>query len=73
LKGGDVVEIGLSDGSSHEYRVTSAVDYAMASIDMGAILKGREGVESITLMTCSGLPDEGEYQSRTVVLCERAD
>ena len=71
LTGGDGVEIGLNDGSSHRYRVTSVVDYALAAIDMGALLKGREGVESITLMTCSGPPNEGEYAFRTVVLAER--
>lgn len=71
LSGGDRVEIGLNDGSVHAYRVTSVVEYALGAIDMGAILKGREGVESITLMTCSGPPNEGEYAFRAVVLCER--
>ncbi|MEO8538801.1 MAG: class F sortase [bacterium] len=72
LAGGDTVEIGLTDGSSHFYAVTSVVDYALGAIDMGAILRGREGIESITLMTCSGPPNEGEYPLRTVVLAERA-
>lgn len=71
LRAGDEVEILLSDGSSHQYRATSTVEYALAAIDMGALLRGRDGVESITLMTCSGPPDEGEYAFRTVVLCER--
>lgn len=69
---GDPVEIALTDGSRHAYRVTSSVEYALGAIDMGAILNGREGVESITLMTCSGPPNEGEYAFRTVVLAERA-
>ena len=68
---GDEVEILLNDGTTHRYRVTSSVEYALAAIDMGALLKGREGIESITLMTCSGPPNEGEYAFRTVVLCER--
>ena len=63
--------VGLNDWSSHRYRVTSVVDYALGAIDMGALLKGREGIESITLMTCSGPPNEGEYAFRTVVLAER--
>ncbi len=67
----DMIQIGLSDGSSHAYRVTSVVDYALGAIDMGAILRGREGVESVTLMTCSGPPNEGEYAFRTVVLTEK--
>ena len=37
--------------SSHEYRVTPFVEYALGTIDMGAILRGREGFESVTLMT----------------------
>lgn len=72
LAGGDSLEIGLNDGAVHAYRVTSVVDYALAAIDMGAILRGREGIESVTLMTCSGPPNEGEYAFRTVVLAERA-
>jgi len=73
MKGGDRVEVSLSDGSVHTYRVTSVVDYALGTIDMGALLHGREGVESITLMTCSGQPNNGEYEFRTVVLAERED
>ena len=61
----------LSDGTVARYRVTSTVDYPLGSIDMGAILDGLEGRESITLMTCSGPPNEGEYPLRTVVLAER--
>ncbi len=73
LAAGDFVEVALSDGSAHRYQVTSTVDYALATIDMGALLKGREGFESITLMTCSGPPNEGEYPLRTVVLCQRTE
>ena len=62
----------LTDGSAHVYRVTSVIEYALGTIDMGALLKGREGFESITLMTCSGPPNEGEYAFRTVVLAVRA-
>jgi hypothetical protein len=51
--------------------VTSDVDYALATIDMGALLYGREGTESITLMTCSGPPGADGYPLRTVVLAER--
>jgi hypothetical protein len=71
LASGDEITVGLSDGSSHRYRVSSAVDYALATIDMGALLYGREGVESITLMTCSGPPAVDGYPLRTVVLAER--
>ncbi|MBI5948882.1 MAG: class F sortase [Chloroflexi bacterium] len=70
-KPGDVVVVSLADGSTHRYLVTSVVDYALATIDMGALLQGREGAESITLMTCSGPANEGEYALRTVVLAER--
>lgn len=71
LAPGDEITVGLSDGGSHRYRVTSDVDYALATIDMGALLYGREGTESITLMTCSGPPGADGYPLRTVVLAER--
>jgi len=71
LAPGDDVVVGASDGSLHTYRVTSNVDYLLGSIDMGAVLKGREGIESITLMTCSGPPNGDGYPLRTVVLAER--
>ncbi|MEP6871252.1 MAG: class F sortase [Anaerolineaceae bacterium] len=73
LQPGDMVEIGLSDGTSYSYRVSSTVDYNLAAIDMGAILHGREGRESVTLMTCSGPPNADGYPQRTVVLAERVD
>ncbi len=73
LTAGDIVEAVLSDGGAVRYRVTSTIDYALGAIDMGALLLGREGVESIVLMTCSGPPNQGEYQFRTVVLAERID
>lgn len=73
LRPGDVVEAGLSDGSAYRYRVTSVIDYNLAAIDMGAILHGREGRESVTLMTCSGPPSADGYPLRTVVLAERTD
>ena len=67
------MEVGLSDGAAHSYRVTSAMDYDLAAIDMGAVLRGREGIESVTLMTCSGPPNADGYPQRTVVLAERMD
>lgn len=73
LAGGDEIAITLTDGSVHRYRVTSVVDYQLAAVDMGALLQGREGVESVTLMTCSGPPTPDGYQWRTVVLAEKAD
>lgn len=73
LQPGDAVTVVLSDGASYRYRVTSVVDYVLESIDMGALLRGREGVESLTLMTCSGRPNARGYSERTVVLAERVD
>ncbi len=73
LRPGDRVEVTLTDGSVHAYRVVSVVDYALAAIDMGAILRGLEGRESVVLMTCSGPANEGQYAFRTVVLAERAE
>ena len=73
LRPGDRVEVTLTDGSIYAYRVVSVVDYPLAAIDMGAILRGLEGRESVVLMTCSGPANEGEYAFRTVVLAERTD
>lgn len=73
LQAGDLVSVSLSDGSIDRYRVTSVIDYTIGQIDMGALLQGREGLESITLMTCSGPPNAAGYPMRTVVLAERAD
>ncbi|MCC7366070.1 MAG: class F sortase [Dehalococcoidia bacterium] len=73
LAPGAEIVVALSDGATHRYRVTSVVDYHLASIDMGALLAGREGVESITLMTCSGAPTTEGYEYRTVVLAERTE
>jgi len=73
LAAGDEVTVTLTDGSVHRYRVTSVVDYALETIDMGAILRGREGRESIALMTCSGPPNADGYPMRTVVLATRVD
>lgn len=71
LAPGAMVELELDDGTVHQYRVTSTIDYELGVIDMGALLLGREGTESITLMTCSGPVRDGNYQERTVVLAER--
>lgn len=71
LQPGDAVTLARSDGQAVAYRVVSVVDYPLAAIDMGAILQGREGVESVILMTCSGPPDQGNYPLRTVVIAER--
>lgn len=73
LAAGDEVRVLLTDGTEQRYRVTSTVDYVLESIDMGALLRGREGRESLTLMTCSGRPNARGYSERTVVLAERAD
>lgn len=73
LTAGDEVAVTLTDGSVHRYRVTSVVDYALETIDMGAILRGREGRESIALMTCSGPVVSHGFAERTVVLADRID
>jgi sortase (surface protein transpeptidase) len=73
LPEGSGVTIGLASGKSVAYRVTAVFDYPLETLDMGALLTGREGVESLTLMTCSGRPDEGEFPLRTVALAVAAD
>lgn len=72
LSPGDRIEVRMGDGSSATYEVASVLDYDLAVVDMGAILQGVEGVESVSLMTCSGPIREGNYQERTLVLAVRA-
>ncbi len=72
LQPGETFSLVLDDGEVHEYVITSALDYELGDIDMGALLRGREGMESVTLMTCSGRFVDGTYDYRTVVLAERA-
>jgi hypothetical protein len=72
LRPGDTIAVHLSDGTVERYVVSSAVDYELGVIDMGALLHGREGMESLTLMTCSGRFVDGTYDYRTVVLAEKA-
>jgi LPXTG-site transpeptidase (sortase) family protein len=71
LEPGETFFLATDSGEVHEYRVTSAIDYELGDIDMGALLRGREGMESVTLMTCSGRFVDGTYDYRTVVLAER--
>lgn len=72
LRPGDTIAVQLSDGTVERYVVSSALDYELGVIDMGALLRGREGMESLTLMTCSGRFVDGTYDYRTVVLAEKA-
>jgi sortase (surface protein transpeptidase) len=67
------IVVTLSDGSVHRYAVTTVADYDLGVIDMGALLQGREGTESLTLMTCSGSFSDGTYNLRTVVLAVRVE
>ena len=73
LEPGDVISLQLSDGTTERYVVSSAVDYELGVIDMGALLFGHEGVESITLMTCSGRFVDNTYDYRTVVLAQKLE
>ena len=71
LHAGDEVRVTRTDGAVLRYVVRSAVDYPLEGIDMGAILRGLEGRESLALMTCSGPGDGGRYPLRTLVLAQR--
>jgi hypothetical protein len=71
LEPGETFSLTLDDGEVYQYVITSALDYKLGDIDMGALLHGREGMESVTLMTCSGRFVDGTYDYRTVVLAER--
>lgn len=71
VKPGDGIFVGLRDGSSIRYLVTSAETIPLAQLDVGAAIAPTEQ-ESITLITCAGQFANGNYSHRVVVHAVRS-
>lgn len=66
LCGGDAISVTLIDGSVIDYAVTSVDSFAVATLDMAAVLAPAR-LETVTLITCGGAFSGGEYDHRVVV------
>lgn len=71
LAPGDTIEVFLHDGSVVQYEVTAAHTYDVEAMDMREILAVTEQ-ETITLITCAGLFEDGDYTDRHVVRAIRS-
>ncbi|MGE3960504.1 MAG: class F sortase [Dehalococcoidia bacterium] len=72
LAAGDTVEVILSDGSRVRYEVVTAHTYPVAAIDMRTILARTER-ETLTLITCAGTIEGGDYSDRHIVRAVRTE
>lgn len=70
VKPGDGVFIGLRDGSTIRYLVTSAETIPLAQLDVAQTIAPTDQ-ESITLITCSGEFARGNYSHRVIVRAVR--
>jgi LPXTG-site transpeptidase (sortase) family protein len=69
---GDIVEVRLEDGSSHQYVVTQSVAYEAQGAPIEEIV-GPTSRETVTLITCDGTFNGASsgYSHRLVVRAER--
>lgn len=72
LQPGDVIEVGLVDGSRLRYSVTATHAYPVERLDMREILATTEQ-PTLTLITCAGSFDRGDYEDRHIVRAVRVD
>lgn len=72
LRQGDPVEVQLEDGSVYQYRVTGEAAFDANSAPVAQIV-GATPVESVTIITCTGVfnPATRQYNKRLVVRGER--
>lgn len=74
LKVGDVITIKGADGTVLEYRLVETKQQEVEDVDMKkALYPYRDGVQSLTIITCEGLydPINATYDMRTIVYAER--
>lgn len=69
---GDVIEVELADGTRIEYRVTVSQLYDVATIPMGDVVAATP-TESVTLITCGGTFESGDYTHRLVLRAARSE
>lgn len=72
LEPGDTIEVELADGSLVRYSVTATHSYPVAELDMREIL-ARTEEETLTLITCAGTFEAGDYSDRHIVRAVRSD
>ncbi len=70
LEAGDTIEVRLEDGAVVRYEVVASHTYAVDEIDMRQVL-ARTSEESLTLITCAGTFESGDYSDRHVVRAVR--
>lgn len=70
LKPGDLIAVGLSDGTVAQFSVTRVVTYPNQDFPAGKVYGGASGEgPTLNLVTCGGAYDKsaGGYQSNVVV------
>ena len=70
LVSGDAIHVILADGVQLEYAVTATHTYPVEEMDMRELLAQTEQ-ETLTLITCAGAFEAGDYQDRHVVRAVR--
>jgi LPXTG-site transpeptidase (sortase) family protein len=71
LKEGDQVEVRLTDGTVYRYAVTWNKTFPWSDMPWDYVLKPEKGIESVTLMTCSGSWTGSQYTDARVVRADR--
>lgn len=69
---GDLIEVLLADGTRIEYRVTASQLYDVTTIPMGEVVAPTP-TESVTLITCGGTFEAGDYTHRLVLRAARSE
>jgi LPXTG-site transpeptidase (sortase) family protein len=70
LKAGDTIDVRLTDGTVLQYTVTASKLYPVDQVPMQDVL-AQTSTESITLITCGGVFESGEYTDRLVLRAAR--
>ena len=72
LEAGDTVDIELQDGATIRYVVVAEHTYPVGEIDMREVL-ARTDEETLTLITCTGTFESGDYSDRHIVRAVRSE
>lgn len=72
LQHGDLIEVELADGTEIRYQVTGMESYPVDQVDMREILASTDR-ETLTLITCAGAFENGDYEDRHIVRAVRMD
>ena len=72
LEAGDTVDVELQDGATIRYVVVAEHTYPVGEIDMREVL-ARTDEETLTLITCTGTFESGDYSDRHIVRAVRSE